>query len=173
MSFQERFRESPLRQKWRPELSNSKSKNTKKRRRRNKSHSGRADDFTTGLDNLHDISDCSTVLQRAIMYQMEQKLPKLSGVKSSRKKKEKSKKRNRVAKDDKSISHKMVDDETSKSTAFGKFMAQKTLTRLQHLRETGNDLEQHQLTECSLQMGSPPRSILSMLPEAPTFTPSR
>ena len=87
MSFQERFRESPLRQKWRPELSTTKSKNTKKRRRRNKSQSGRADDFGIGLDNLQDISEGSTVLQRAIMYQMEQKLPKLSSVKSTRKKK--------------------------------------------------------------------------------------
>ena len=110
----------------------SKSKNTKKRRRRNKSHSGRADDFTTGLDNLQDISEGSTVLQRAIMYQMEQKLPKLSGVKSARKK-EKSKKR-RVAKDDKSVSHKMVDDETSKSLLpLESLPGTKTLMRLQHL----------------------------------------
>ena len=136
MSFQERFRESPLRQKWRPELSTTKSKNTKKRRRRNKSQSGRADDFGIGLDNLQDISEGSTVLQRAIMYQMEQKLPKLSSVKSTRKKKEKSKKRNRVTKDDKSMSHKIVNDETSKSLLpLESLPGTKTLMHLQPFSE--------------------------------------
>ena len=65
----------------------------------------------------------------------------------------------------------MVDDETSKS-----LLPLESLPGTKNfdapsasLRETGNDLEQHQLTECSLQMGSPPRSIMSMLPEAPNL----
>ena len=166
MSFQERFRESPLRQKGDPSYT-TKSKNTKKRRRRNKSHSGRADDFTTGLDNLQDnISEGSTVLQRAIMYQMEQKLPKLSS-KVRQKKKRRVRNATELQKMTKVYHIKIVNDETSKkSTAFGKFAWDKNFDAPSASRETGNDLEKHQVTE---DMGSPPRSIMSMLPEAPNL----
>ena len=166
MSFQERFKESPLRQKWRPELNT-----TKKRRRRNKSQVGRADDFPISLDNLQDISDGSTVLQRAIMYQMEQKLPRLPNEKPTKKKKDKSKKRNRVARGDKSMPHKMLSDETSKSLLPMESLpgTRKFDASSASLLDTGNTLEQHEVVEDSLPIGSPPRSIMSMLPEAPNL----
>ena len=87
MSFQERFKASPLRQKWRQELSKKNSTSKRRRNRRNKTNSTNEDeDMMLDFDQLQDIPEGTTVLQRAIMYQMEQKLPKLGNDKQKKKK---------------------------------------------------------------------------------------
>ena len=104
------------------------------------------------------------------MYQMEQKLPKLSGVKSAKKKRIRARNATGLQKATKVYHIKWLTTKHQKSTANGKFAWDKNFDAPSASpRETGNDLEQHQLTECSLHMGSPPRSIMSMLPEAPNL----
>ena len=81
MSYRRRFDESPLHQKWRPGLQSSKRQGARAHSRR-RDDSGDYDSSLELNEQMNDDSSTS-VLQRAIMYQLEQKLPRLENKKKA------------------------------------------------------------------------------------------
>ena len=75
MSFKNRFEESPLRKKWRPGLRRNRGGTSKRRRKQPREEEfDEIDAFNAEMNE----EESSSVLQRAIMYQLEQKLPRLT-----------------------------------------------------------------------------------------------
>ena len=184
MSFQERFKASPLRQKWRPELSKKNSTSKRRRNRRNKTNSTNEDeDMMSDFDQLQDIPEGTTVLQRAIMYQMEQKLPKLGNDKQKKKKRKQKKKKlsaNHGSNDKKITASKMDVFNNNNSTKSTKVLPEGSLPgtqSIEHNNDYDDDFEDEVdylddsqfMMESTSRLGSPPRSIMSMLPEAPNL----
>ncbi len=184
MSFQERFKASPLRQKWRPELSKKNSTSKRRRNRRNKTNSTNEDeDMMLDFDQLQDIPEGTTVLQRAIMYQMEQKLPKLGNDKQKKKKRKQKKKKlsaNHGGNDKKITASKMDVFNNNNSTKSTKVLPEGSLPgtqSIEHNNDYDDDFEDEVdylddsqfMMESTSRLGSPPRSIMSMLPEAPNL----